>query len=200
MLQDSLFWKKNRVKETRAGLADRGDSADGGGFADGGASKLTIGAGTLVGNPAKLLSRRKKEASAEADEVVDGDESKEGADEKDDILAQLRRWKIEMAESFSRFQLEQDVDLEFEVPEKFEAMPPPPPRPPQPQAQQASGGYAPAPPPPRFTPQPPKMVPHPPPPRGGRPRPGGRSVKGVESRPRSAVETSGGGVDRLVLE
>lgn len=199
-LQDSLFWKKNRVKETRAGLADRGDSADGGGFADGGASKLTIGAGTLVGNPAKLLSRRKKEASAEADEVADGDESKEGVDEKDDILAQLRRWKIEMAESFSRFQLERDVDLEFEVPEKFEAMPPPPPRPPQPQAQQASGGYAPAPPPPRFTPQPPKMVPHPPPPRGGRPRPGGRSVKGVESRPRSAVETSSGGVDRLVLE
>ena len=139
MLQDSLFWKKNRVKETRAGLADRGDSADGGGFADGGASKLTIGAGTLVGNPAKLLSRRKKEAPAEADEVADGDESKEGVDEKDDILAQLRRWKIEMAESFSRFQLERDVDLEFEVPEKFEAMPPPP-RPPQPQAQQASGG------------------------------------------------------------
>ena len=68
------------------------------------------------------------------------------------------------------------------------------------EAQQASGGYAPAPPPPRFTPQPPKMVPHPPPPRGGRPRPGGRSVKGVESRPRSAVETSSGGVDRLVLE
>ena len=199
-LQDSLFWKKNRVKETRAGMADRGDSADGGGFADGGASKLTIGAGTLVGNPAKLLSRRKKEAPAEADEVADGDESKEGVDEKDDILAQLRRWKIEMAESFSRFQLERDVDLEFEEPEKFEAMPPPPPRPPQPQAQQASGGYAPAPPPPRFTPQPPKMVPHPPPPRGGRPRPGGRSVKGVESRPRSAVETSSGGVDRLVLE
>ena len=147
-LQDSLFWKKNRVKETRAGLVDRGDSADGGGFADGGASKLTIGAGTLVGNPAKLLSRRKKEAPAEADEVADGDESKEGVDEKDDILAQLRRWKIEMAESFSRFQLERDADLEFEVPEKFEAMPPPPPRPPQPQAQQASGGYAPAPPPP----------------------------------------------------
>ena len=138
---------KNRVKETRAGLVDRGDSADGGGFADGGASKLTIGAGTLVGNPAKLLSRRKKEAPAEADEVADGDESKEGVDEKDDILAQLRRWKIEMAESFSRFQLERDADLEFEVPEKFEAMPPPPPRPPQPQAP-ASGGYAPAPPPP----------------------------------------------------
>ena len=177
-LQDSLFWKKNRVKETRAGLADRGDSADGGG------SKLTIGAGTLVGNPAKLLSRRKKEAPVDAIGIED---DSDGAGEKDDILAQLRKWKIEMAESFSRFQLGRDMELEFEVPEEREAMPAPPPRPP-PTA------------PPRFTPAPPKMVPHPPPPRGGRPRPGGRSVKGVESRPRSAVETSSGGVDRLVLE
>ena len=168
-LQDSLFWKKNRVKETRAGLADRGDSADGGG------SKLTIGAGTLVGNPAKLLSRRKKEAPVDAIGIED---DSDGAGEKDDILAQLRKWKIEMAESFSRFQLGRDMELEFEVPEEREAMPAPP----------------------RFTPAPPKMVPHPPPPRGGRPRPGGRSVKGVESRPRSAVETSSGGVDRLVLE
>ena len=90
-LQDSLFWKKNRVKETRAGLADRGDSADGGG------SKLTIGAGTLVGNPAKLLSRRKKEAPVYAIGIED---DSDGACEKDDILAQLRKWKIEMAESF----------------------------------------------------------------------------------------------------
>ena len=131
---------------------------------------------------------------AEADEVADGDESKEGVDEKDESPAQLRRWKIEMAESFSRFQLERDVDLEFEVPEKFEAMPPPPPRPPQPQAP-ASGGYAAAP------PQQPKMVPLiRPPPRGGRPRPGGGASGGWNPGLVARWKTSSGGVDRLVLE
>ena len=87
-LQDSLFWKKNRVKETRAGLADRGDSADGGG------SKLTIGAGTLVGNPAKLLSRRKKEAPVDAVDAVGIEDDSDGAGEKDTILAQLRKRRV----------------------------------------------------------------------------------------------------------
>jgi hypothetical protein len=124
-----LFWRKNEQKESRAGLAndalggtDRTEDADRDFDSEGHSSALTRGEGMLVGNPAKVLSRRKRQRASLAPTSVAAspERSREGpevdeietvetvgdpwrrAHEEEDILDQLRRWKIEMAETFSR--------------------------------------------------------------------------------------------------
>ena len=91
-------------------MADRGDVAEGGGRADEGASALTTGEGMLVGNPAKLLSRRRRGNEEERRGGVgvkggkgDGNGDGDGEATDEDIIAALRRWKIETAETMSRF-------------------------------------------------------------------------------------------------
>ena len=239
---DSLFWRKNRVKESRAGLSDRGDTANGWGFGlgdscgggGGGGSALTAGEGIVVGNPTKLLARRKRERAAAANaNGADATNAEAGgeaggarANEEEDILTSLRRWKIEMAETFSRRGLLGADELEFArepppleykyelEPERGVAEP------------AATPSAAPAPPmdlptPPKFTPQPPPqapprgaMRPQPPSGRPRGPRPGGpgagRSAKAVSAAdaaaalaappPKRVTESSAGGVDRLVFD
>ena len=238
---DSLFWRKNRVKESRAGLSDRGDTANGWGFGlgdgcggGGGGSALTAGEGIVVGNPTKLLARRKRERAAAANaNGADATNAEAGgeaggarANEEEDILTSLRRWKIEMAETFSRRGLLGADELEFArepppleykyelEPERGVAEP------------AATQSAAPAPPldlptPPKFTPQPPPqppprgaMRPQPPSGRPRGPRPGGpgagRSAKAVSAAdaaaalaappPKRVTESSAGGVDRLVFD
>ena len=228
----SLFWRKNKQKETRAGLADRGDTAEGGARADRGASALTTGEGMLVGNPAKLLSRRRRENGAERDDGDrrggggvkggdgdgDGDGNGDGEATDEDIIAALRRWKIEMAETFSRFNDQKADEDAMEV--EFQETRP---------ANLANlEDLADLEPPPRFIPQPPKFTPQPPGEGGGPRRPNGRVATGGRAaraaaaaaaaaakstgpetgvvlsrqnpKPRAASETSGGGVDRLILE
>ena len=114
---DSLFWRKNQQKETRAGVATGGEGRDDDDARDpnGAASALTRGEGTLVGNPAALLSRRRRAASRERDDADAKTGGTGGTDDaprgtgassaraEEDVLDQLRRWKIETAETFSRF-------------------------------------------------------------------------------------------------
>ena len=198
---ETLFWRKNKQKETRAGLAERGDSAEGaamrGGAGDPGAraddawddaaSALTTGEGMLVGNPAKLLSRRKREASAarggppgagggggEAEDLA-GEEADLAGEE--DMLERLREWKIEMAETFSRAHQDETVAMEMEFEEEEEDEPPPAPAPPKPKPD-----------PPRFAPQPPKFAPRAPPGAANPRRPKGR-VAAARAAP--AIDTTG---------
>jgi len=218
----SLFWRKNKQKETRAGLADRGDVAEGGGRADEGASALTTGEGMLVGNPAKLLSRRRRGNEEERRGGVgvkggkgDGNGDGDGEATDEDIIAALRRWKIETAETMSRFdddEADEDARRDETRDETQNVVPQPPKWTPQP--------------PPGIPPQrPPGMRPQPPGEGGGPRRPNGRVATGGRAaraaaaaaakstgpetgvilsrqnpKPRAASETSGGGVDRLVLE
>ena len=194
---ETLFWRKNKQKETRAGLAERGDSAEGaamrGGAGDPGAddawddaaSALTTGEGMLVGNPAKLLSRRKREATAarggapgagggggEAEDLA-GEEA--DLAEEEDMLERLREWKIEMAETFSRAHQDETVAMEMEFEEEEEDEPPPAPPKPKPD-------------PPRFAPQPPKFAPRAPPGAANPRRPKGR-VAAARAAP--AIDTTG---------
>jgi hypothetical protein len=143
------------------------------------ASALTRGEGTLVGNPAALLSRRRRAAARARDardaetEAPSENEKTEGASAREDVLDQLRRWKIEMAETFSRLAAERrggewdpDPDpatfLSDAGSEKVRAR-----FAPQPPA-------APKPPPPRFAPQPPGAP-------GGPRRPPGRAAAGARA-------------------
>jgi hypothetical protein len=102
---DSLFWRKNKQKETSAGLVERGDhfqkNSDSDDDGTGAASALTMGAGIVVGNPASVLLRRKRGV----DDNQKSNQANDATDDarEEDILTQLRRWKIEMAETFSRF-------------------------------------------------------------------------------------------------
>ena len=174
---ESLFWRKNRVKESRAGLSDRGDTANGEGFVDGGeASRLTSGGGMLCGNPAKMLSRRKRQPGGDASpEAVGGggaDRNRDGKGNDDDILAELRQWKIDMAATFSRFEKRHGGfpvgGVGGRQQQRFVPMPPPGPKP-----GQSSAGSGPG---------------------------SGVVLRTQNPTPRMATETSSGGVDRLVLE
>ena len=229
---DSLFWRKNRVKETRAGVATGDeDDDDCGDEGDEAASALTRGEGTLVGNPAALLSRRRRAASrkgvSDAEDLETNEARNATSGSADglevDVLDQLRGWKIEMAETFSRLAAERrggDRDPDRLVSEnrgdpaangssdERDA----PPRAsarfaPQPPA-------APKPPPPRFAPQPPGAP-------GGPRRPPGRAAAGARRpaktslssalaetgpesvaarRRRNPIPASRPAVERLVLE
>ena len=153
----------------------------------------------------------------------DGEGNGDGGATVEDIIAALRRWKIEMAETFSRFNDQKADEDAMEV--EFQETRP---------ANLANlEDLADLEPPPRFIPQPPPgMRPQPPP--GMRPQPpgegggprrpngrvatGGRAARAAAAaakstgpetgvvlsrqnpKPRAASETSGGGVDRLILE
>jgi hypothetical protein len=203
---ETLFWRKNKQKETRAGLAERGDSAEGAALRGAGtgpgaddawddaASALTTGEGMLVGNPAKLLSRRKREASAarggppgagggggEAEDLA-GEEA--DLAEEEDMLERLREWKIEMAETFSRAHQDETVAMEMEFEEEEEDEPPPAP----PVRAPAPAPPKPKPDPPRFAPQPPKFAPRAPPGAANPRRPKGRLAA---ARAAPAIDTTG---------
>jgi hypothetical protein len=148
----------------------------------------------LCGNPAKMLSRRKREAGPDATSPEPSGGAGDGGGgsinggggrpvhENDDILAQLRQWKIEMAATFSRFENQREdaggagwysggvqQGGQQQQQQRFVPMPPPGPKP--------SGGAGPA------------------------TGPGsGVVIRSQNPTPRAAAETSSGGVDRLVLE
>ena len=176
----------------------------------------------LVGNPAKLLSRRRRGNEEERRGGVgvkggkgDGNGDGDGEATDEDIIAALRRWKIETAETMSRFdddEADEDARRDETRDETQNVVPQPPKWTPQP--------------PPGIPPQrPPGMRPQPPGEGGGPRRPNGRVATGGRAaraaaaaaakstgpetgvilsrqnpKPRAASETSGGGVDRLVLE
>lgn len=164
---DSLFWRKNAQKETRAGLVEQNRNENGGDSDDDGtgASMLTMGEGMLVGNPAKLLSRRKRtendgnDGNLKSSQNPSKDSLQSSGENSNDILTQLRRWKIEMAETFSQFQQSNwgDLDTAMDAPSTKQFVPQPP--------------MAPKPVPPKFAPAPPGSS-------GGPRRPPGRSLSG----------------------
>ena len=186
---DSLFWRKNRVKETRAGVATGDeDDDDCGDEGDEAASALTRGEGTLVGNPAALLSRRRRAASrkgvSDAEDLETNEARNATSGSADglevDVLDQLRGWKIEMAETFSRLAAERrggDRDPDRLVSENRGDP-----------AANGSSDERDAPPraSARFAPQPP-AAPKPPPPRASRrSRPGRRAGRGARRGARAA--------------
>ena len=225
---DSLFWRKNKQKETRAGVSLPGGEEEGDETgSEEAASALTRGEGTLVGNPAAVLSRRRRAAKKSRQDEDAGAETRKTSDApnangepatvEELVLDQLRRWKMEMAETFSRLAAERrgGDSEESENPAAIGSS-------------DAGSGNVRA----RFAPQPP-AVPKPPPPRfapqppdapGGPRRPPGRAAAGARPakrassalaengpvsgealrrrnpRPNSARPSSRPAVDRLVLE
>ena len=210
------------------------DDDDCGDEGDEAASALTRGEGTLVGNPAALLSRRRRAASrkgvSDAEDLETSEARNATSGSADglevDVLDQLRGWKIEMAETFSRLAAERrGGDRDRLVSDRLvsEKRGDPaangssderdaPPR--------ASARFAPQPPawpkppPPRFAPQPPGAP-------GGPRRPPGRAAAGARRpaktslssalaetgpesvaarRRRNPIPASRPAVDRLVLE